>query len=129
MYMQMSGCRKLSVVKKLLSCWIEFMFDDISVYSICIWTGSDGKTEAQASSVSAKEVNSAPDKALGATVTPASAAGNLVGTVVSPGMTTALEHRNTPNMNTKTTTNSVPQPCAVLPPETWVQVLSENCGF
>ncbi|XP_062155075.1 common plant regulatory factor 1 isoform X2 [Alnus glutinosa] len=81
--------------------------------------GSDGKTEAQASSVSAKEVNSAPDKPLGATVTPASAAGNLVGTVVSPGMTTALEHRNTPNMNTKTTTNSVPQPCAVLPPETW----------
>ncbi|XP_059456657.1 common plant regulatory factor 1 isoform X2 [Corylus avellana] len=74
--------------------------------------GSDGKTEAQASSVSAKEVNAAPDKALGATViTPASAAGNLV---VSSGMAT-------PNMNTKTTTNSVPQPCAVLPPEAWVQ--------
>ncbi|GLT59028.1 hypothetical protein SLA2020_318760 [Shorea laevis] len=83
--------------------------------------GSDGKTEAQASSVSSKEVNAAPDKALGATVTPASAAGHLVGNVVSPGMTTALEHRNTPNMNTKTTTNSVPQSCAVLPPEAWVQ--------
>nr|AEM97870.1 bZIP78 [Corylus heterophylla] len=44
-------------------------------------------------------------------ITPASAAGNLV---VSSGMAT-------PNMNTKTTTNSVPLPCAVLPPEAWVQ--------
>ncbi|XP_075646697.1 common plant regulatory factor 1-like isoform X1 [Castanea sativa] len=83
-------------------------------------TGIGGKTETQASPVTSKEVNTASNKVLGAAVTPASVAVNLVGNVVSPGMTT-LEFRNTPNANTKTTTPSVPQSCTVLPSEGWPQ--------
>ncbi|KAG6667005.1 hypothetical protein CIPAW_01G071000, partial [Carya illinoinensis] len=83
-------------------------------------TGSESKTEMQASHTSAKEVNVAPNKTSGATVTPGSASGNLVGSVVSPGMATALELRNTGNINTKTTTTSVPQSCSVLPSEAWM---------
>ncbi|XP_023875517.1 common plant regulatory factor 1 isoform X4 [Quercus suber] len=80
-----------------------------------------GKTETQASPVTSKEVSTATTKVLGATVTPASVAVNLVGNVVSPGMTTTLEFRNTPNTNTKTTTHSVPQSCTALPSEGWPQ--------
>ena len=76
----------------------------------------------QASPVTSKEVSAATNKVLGATVTPASVAVNLVGNVVSPGMTTTLEFRNTPNTNTKTTTPSVPQSCTALPSEGWPQV-------
>ncbi|KAK4593946.1 hypothetical protein RGQ29_017854 [Quercus rubra] len=80
-----------------------------------------GKIEMQASPVTSKEVSTATNKVLGATVTPASVAVNLVGNVVSPGMTTTLEFRNTPNTNTKTTTPSVPQSCTALPSEGWPQ--------
>lgn len=76
----------------------------------------------QASPVTSKEVSTATNKVLGATVTPASVAVNLVGNVVSPGMTTTLEFRNTPNTNPKTTTPSVPQSCTALPSEGWPQV-------
>ncbi|XP_050280187.1 common plant regulatory factor 1-like isoform X4 [Quercus robur] len=80
-----------------------------------------GKTETQASPVTSKEASTATNKVLGATVTPASVAVNLVGNVVSPGMTTTLEFRNTPNTNPKTTTPSVPQSCTALPSEGWPQ--------
>ncbi|KAH9731693.1 G-box-binding factor 3 [Citrus sinensis] len=48
-------------------------------------------------------------------------AGKPVGPVLSPGMPTKLELRNAPGMNVKASPTSVPQPCAVLPPETWIQ--------
>lgn len=74
--------------------------------------------------VSAKEVNAACDKVLGATVAAPSVPGKLVGPVVSPGMTMALEFKNSPNLNSKSSSTGVPQSCAVLPPEAWMHVLS-----
>ncbi|GMY23820.1 common plant regulatory factor 1-like isoform X2 [Fagus crenata] len=79
-------------------------------------TGTGGKTKTEATPVFAKEVNAATDKVLGATVTPAIVAGNLVGNVVSAGITTTLGV----NANTKTTTTSVPPSCTVLPSEGWL---------
>lgn len=76
----------------------------------------------QAGHTSAKEVSVAPNKTSGATVTPGGVSGNLVGSVVSPGMATALELKNTSNINTKTTTTSVPQSCSVLSSEAWMPV-------
>lgn len=80
----------------------------------------DGKTDMQPSPVSAKEVNAACDKVLGATVAAPSVPGKLVGPVVSPGMTMALEFKNSPNLNSKSSSTGVPQSCAVLPPEAWM---------
>lgn len=61
---------------------------------------------------------------IGATVSPAGVSGKLVTPVVSPGngMTTALELRNA----SKISPTSVPQNCAVLPSESWLQVCSAN---
>lgn len=86
-------------------------------------TAGDEKPEMQASSASAKEVNVASDKALRATVAAVSVPGKMVGPVVSPGMTTVLELKNSPNLNL-TSTAGVQQPCAVLPHETWLHVWS-----
>uniref|UniRef100_A0A5B7A6U0 Putative common plant regulatory factor 1 n=1 Tax=Davidia involucrata TaxID=16924 RepID=A0A5B7A6U0_DAVIN len=83
--------------------------------------GGDGKTDTHKCPVPAGEVNGASDKAMGVTVTPASVAGEVVGAVLPPSMTTALELRNTPSANPKTSPTSVPQPCAVLPSEGWLQ--------
>jgi len=47
-----------------------------------------------------------------------SAAEKMVGPVLSSGMTTSLELRNPSPIST-----SAPQPCGVLPPEAWMQVL------
>ncbi|KAK1560225.1 hypothetical protein Q3G72_023750 [Acer saccharum] len=64
--------------------------------------GRDGKTKRRSSPVPAGVVKVAPVKS--------------VEPVLSPGMTTALELRNP-----KTTPISAPQPCSVLPPESWLQ--------
>ncbi|KAI4355181.1 hypothetical protein L6164_003977 [Bauhinia variegata] len=76
-------------------------------------TDGDGKTEIHASPVS-KEAATA-NKVM--SVTPGSVGGKLVGPVVTSGMTTRLELMNPP----KTGPASVPQPCAVLPSEPWLQ--------
>uniref|UniRef100_A0A5B7C036 Putative common plant regulatory factor 1 n=2 Tax=Davidia involucrata TaxID=16924 RepID=A0A5B7C036_DAVIN len=83
--------------------------------------GGDGKTEMQNSPVPAGELNGASNKVMGVTVTHASVAGKMVGTVLSPSMTTPLELRNTSDANPKTSPTSVPQPCAVIPGEAWRQ--------
>lgn len=48
--------------------------------------------------------------------------------VISPGMNTALELRNTAGVNAKTTPVTAPQPCPV-PPEVWLQVLLANVAY
>ncbi|KAA8516134.1 hypothetical protein F0562_019313 [Nyssa sinensis] len=83
--------------------------------------GGHGKTDTHNSPVPAGEVNGASDKAMGVTVTPASVAGKVVGTVLSPSMTTALELKNTPGANPKTSPTSIPQSCGVIPSEVWRQ--------
>lgn len=100
---------------------LKFCFDVCC--SIFVATAGNEKPEKQASSASAKEVNVASDKALRATVAAVSVPGKLVGPAVSPGMTTVLELKNSPNLNL-TSTTSVQQTCAILPPETWLQVWS-----
>ncbi|XP_015888834.3 common plant regulatory factor 1 [Ziziphus jujuba] len=82
-------------------------------------TVGDEKAEKQATPVSIKEVNVVSDMEMGATVSPAGVSGKLVTPVVSPGngMTTALELRNA----SKISPTSVPQTCAVLPSESWLQ--------
>ncbi|KAK2650132.1 hypothetical protein Ddye_017621 [Dipteronia dyeriana] len=64
--------------------------------------GRDGKSKRRSSPVPAGDVKVAPGKS--------------VEPVLSPGMTTALELRNR-----KSTPISTPQPCSVLPPESWLQ--------
>ncbi|KAG2380247.1 hypothetical protein LR48_Vigan707s002000 [Vigna angularis] len=53
--------------------------------------------------------------------TPASIAGKFVGPVISSGMTTALELRNSLTVHSKENLTSAPQPCAAVPPEAWIQ--------
>ncbi|XP_073260738.1 transcriptional activator TAF-1 isoform X6 [Populus alba] len=68
-------------------------------------TGGDTKTETHCSPLLG-EVNPSTDKVLGA--------------VVDPGMTKALELRNPPSVNVaKTNPATIPQPGAVLPSEAW----------
>lgn len=83
--------------------------------------GGDGKTDIQSTPVPVG-VNATPDKVLATAVAPTSVSGKPVGPVLSPGMPTKLELRNAPGMNVKASPTSIPQPCAVLPPETWIQV-------
>lgn len=80
--------------------------------------GGDGRTDIQSTPL---PVNAAPEKVLGTAVTPTSVSGKAVGPVLSPGMPTKLDLRNASGMNVKTSPTSVPQPCAGLPSETWIQ--------
>ncbi|XP_004494783.1 common plant regulatory factor 1 isoform X2 [Cicer arietinum] len=80
-------------------------------------TDGEGKTHTQGSQVS-KEI-AASNKTMA--VAPAGVAGHLAGPVVSPAMTTALELKNPSSVHSKTNVTSAPQPCAVLPAETWLQ--------
>ncbi|KAG8486272.1 hypothetical protein CXB51_019700 [Gossypium anomalum] len=68
--------------------------------------GGDGKTEAKSNAVAVAEVTT--------TISP-----KPIGTVLSPGMTTALELRNPSSMNAKSSPTNVP--CGVMPPEVWMQ--------
>ncbi|XP_016710464.1 G-box-binding factor 3 isoform X2 [Gossypium hirsutum] len=72
------------------------------------FTGEDEKIEAKSNQVAAGEVT--------ATISP-----KLIGTVVSPGMTTGtiLELRNTPTMNAMSSAMGVH--CGVMPTEVWLQ--------
>ncbi|XP_022757495.1 common plant regulatory factor 1-like isoform X2 [Durio zibethinus] len=68
--------------------------------------GGDGKNEAKSNAVVVGEVT--------ATVSP-----KPLGTVLSPGMTTALELRNPSTINAKSSPTSLP--CGVMPSEVWLQ--------
>ncbi|KAJ7962515.1 common plant regulatory factor 1-like [Quillaja saponaria] len=78
--------------------------------------GAVGKSEVQGSSGSVKEAASSK-----LAVTPASVAGKLAGAVISPGMNTALELRNPPTVNVKTSPTSGGPSCGVLPSDAWIQ--------
>jgi plant G-box-binding factor len=78
------------------------------LYSDHHTTGGDTKTETHCSPLLG-EVNPSTDKVLGA--------------VVDPGMTKALELRNPPSVNVaKTNPATIPQPGAMLPSEAWSPV-------
>jgi len=78
----------------------------------------EGKTELQNGPAS-KETSSSK-KIVSAT--PASVAGTLVGPVVSSVMATTLELRNPSTVDSKANSTSAPQPCAIVPNETCLQV-------
>ncbi|XP_022757497.1 common plant regulatory factor 1-like isoform X4 [Durio zibethinus] len=73
--------------------------------------GGDGKNEAKSNAVVVGEVT--------ATVSP-----KPLGTVLSPGMTTALELRNPSTINAKSSPTSLP--CGVMPSEVWLQAETEE---
>lgn len=75
---------------------------------VSVLAGGDGKNEAKSNAI-------VPVGEVTATVSP-----NSIGTVLSPGMTTALELRNPTTMNAKSSPTSVP--CGVMPSEVWLQV-------
>lgn len=81
--------------------------------------GKDAKIETQGSPVTPAEMNESSSKLLG--ITKAADATGKLGSVISPGMSTALELRNPSSMNTISGPTSVP-PCSVLPSEVWLQV-------
>ncbi|KAG6597103.1 Common plant regulatory factor 1 [Cucurbita argyrosperma subsp. argyrosperma] len=81
-------------------------------------TGKDAKIETQGSPVTPAEMNESSSKLLG--ITKAADATGKLGSVISPGMSTALELRNPSSMNTISGPTSVP-PCSVLPSEVWLQ--------
>ncbi|GMI85878.1 G-box binding factor 3 [Hibiscus trionum] len=69
--------------------------------------GGDAKNEAKSTNaVAAGEVTT--------TISP-----KPIGAVLSPGMSTALELRNPPSVNAKSSPTNVP--CGVMPPEVWMQ--------
>ncbi|XP_019418061.1 PREDICTED: G-box-binding factor 3-like isoform X1 [Lupinus angustifolius] len=78
-------------------------------------TDENGKTEMQVSPAS--EEATAASKIM--SVVPAGVAGKLAGPSFSLGTTTTLELTNPSGVRANST--SAPQPCAVLPPEAWVQ--------
>lgn len=77
--------------------------------------GEDENTGAQNITAAAGEANATSDKVLVVGAAPTSCAGKMVGTI------TPLNLRNSPVVDVKTSPPSIPQPCAVLPSETWVQ--------
>ncbi|XP_048421611.1 common plant regulatory factor 1 isoform X3 [Pyrus x bretschneideri] len=83
-------------------------------------TGRKRSREGTPATVSAKEANAATDKVLGVTIAAANIPGKVVGPAVFPGVTTVLELNNPPILNSKTSPTCVPQSCAVLPTETWI---------
>ena len=92
------------------------MYLALMVVLFCtVQADGEGKTEIQGSPIS-KET-AASNKMLA--VVTAGVAGTIVGPVVSSGMTTTLELRNPSSVHSKA---SAPQPCPVLPAETWLQV-------
>lgn len=103
----------------------HYQLDFLQYYNVCLTSmpGGDGRTDIQSTPL---PVNAAPEKVLGTAVTPTSVSGKAVGPVLSPGMPTKLDLRNASGMNVKTSPTSVPQPCAGLPSETWIQVLFAN---
>ena len=94
----------------------------IHVCSITVPAGGDGKTETPTTPAPSAEVNAGSDKVLGVSVAPTSVTGKLAGTVLSPRMTTALELKNPPSVNAKTSPTTIPQPGALVPPEAWMLV-------
>lgn len=78
-----------------------------------------GKNQGQSGSVPAGDP--ASNKVLGTAGGPANIIGNASGTVLSPGMGTALMLQNSSNMNVKSSPSSVSQPGAMVPPEAWLQ--------
>lgn len=97
---------------------------EVLISSFSHISGKDAKIEPQASPVTAAEINESPSKLLGTTKA-ADATGKL-GSVISPGMSTALELRNPSSINAMTSPTSVP-PCSVLPSEVWLQVYIWKC--
>ncbi|KAL1333131.1 hypothetical protein AAHE18_11G078000 [Arachis hypogaea] len=81
-------------------------------------TNEEGKPEMQANPVTpASKETAASNKNM--TIAPASVSGQLVGSVVSSGTTTALELRNPSSVHSKTNAATALQP--VLPAEAWMQ--------
>ncbi|WVZ16418.1 hypothetical protein V8G54_009400 [Vigna mungo] len=80
-------------------------------------TDGEGKTETQDGPISKETASSK----IVVPATPASIAGKFVGPVISSGMTTALELRNSLTVHSKENLTSAPQPCAAVPPEAWIQ--------
>ncbi|KAK6918274.1 Basic-leucine zipper domain [Dillenia turbinata] len=80
-------------------------------------TGGDGKTQTQ---TTGKEANGTSEKASSMIVAP-NGTGKAAGAAVPSGMSTALELKNPACMSSKPNAVSTPQPCAVLPPEAWMQ--------
>lgn len=79
----------------------------------------DGKTEIHSGPVPAGEGNVSSEKVKGLSAAPARFAGELVGPVLSPTMTTALELSNISNLNAKIDSASIQQPSMLIPEETW----------
>lgn len=96
-----------------------YLMYEILISSVSDIAGKDAKIETQASPVTAAEMNEGSSKLLGTTKA-ADATGKL-GSVISPGMSTALELRNPSSINAMTSPTSVPT-CSVLPSEVWLQV-------
>ncbi|KAJ0113442.1 hypothetical protein Patl1_00551 [Pistacia atlantica] len=99
---------------------LKFLCVYVYICLIFMPTGGDGKTETQPNPVPGGDVNAAPNVVLGTTVAADGVPGKAGGPVLSPGMTT-LELKNPTSMNAKTSPTSVPQQCAVLPTEGWLQ--------
>lgn len=72
---------------------------------------ADGNEKAEIHATPISKENAASNKIM--STVPVTTGGKLAGPIVSSGMTTALELRNPQNG---------PQPCAVVPPDAWLQV-------
>lgn len=83
--------------------------------------GGESKSLTPRSPITTGEVNGSSETVVAATVAPANATEKVMGAVLSPNMTTALELRNPSGVNVKTSPASVPQSCPSLPNEAWIQ--------
>ncbi|KAF8379652.1 hypothetical protein HHK36_029096 [Tetracentron sinense] len=84
--------------------------------------GNDSKIISHVCPIPGGEVNTASSRALGVTVASASIAGQSIGTIPKPSISTALELSGSPSVKAKTDATSVPpSPVAVVPSDVWVQ--------
>ncbi|CAK9165818.1 unnamed protein product [Ilex paraguariensis] len=81
----------------------------------------DGKTEMKSIPIPGREGNGASEKVMAVTVTAATTAGKVMGTMLSPSMSTVSEPRNPASENVKTSPTSAPQPTPVIPNEPWLK--------
>lgn len=97
------------------------MFDLVFPF-LNILADRERKSLTPSSPSAAVDTNGSSEKAMRANKVPAAATEKVMGAVVSPNMTTALELRNPSAANAKTSPAKVSQSCSSLPGETWLQV-------
>lgn len=90
------------------------------LFSSILWTAGEVKIETQSSLIPSPRAKS--EKVLGITVATSLVAGKVVGTVVSPSVTSSLELKDSPKEHAVNSPAGGQQPSAMMPNDSWLHV-------